>query len=117
MSNVNHHISIAQKRSIRVRKRLHGTAERPRVSVLRSNKHTSVQAINDDLRVTVAAAHDIKAKPGQTKMEKATEVAKALASSLQKQGIKAAVLDRGSYRYHGRIRIIAETLRTAGIQV
>jgi large subunit ribosomal protein L18 len=117
MSKINHNISLTDKRKLRVRSKISGTAERPRVSIHRSNKHTSLQAINDDKGVTLASAHDMKAKAGQTKTERAEAAATALAGSLKKQSVTKVVIDRGSHRYHGRIRAVAEQLRAAGLEV
>jgi large subunit ribosomal protein L18 len=115
---IDHTISLATKRARRVRGRLHGTAERPRVSVSRSNHYTYLQAIDDVAQVTLAAERDDMAQVGkQTKTARAKESALRLAKTLQSKKISAAVLDRGSYRYHGRVKVVAEGLREAGIQV
>lgn len=104
------------RRTNRVRAKLFGTAQRPRLSVHRSNKHIFVQAINDDAGVTLAAASDIKLKSG-TKTQRAQEVAKFAAAALKKAGIKQVVFDRGSFRYHGRVQAVADVLRTEGIEL
>ncbi len=104
------------RRTKRVRAKLHGTSERPRLSVHRSNKHVFVQAINDDAGVTLAASSDLKVKSGN-KTERAQVAAQATAVSLKKVGITKVVFDRGSFRYHGRVKAVAETLRQAGIEL
>jgi large subunit ribosomal protein L18 len=116
---VNHNVSGAQKRKLRVRSKLHGTAERPRVSMFRSNEHTTLQAINDDLATTLVAAgeHELAEKDKATKAGRAVAVAKILAEKMKKAKVTAAVFDRGSYRYHGRVKAVADALREAGIQV
>lgn len=116
MPTINHKTSSATKRKMRVRNHMVGTAERPRLSIYRSNRYTSIQAINDQLGVTVAAGSDYKATKG-TKTERAQEVATNVAELLKKTGIKAVILDRGPYRYHGRIRAIADAVRAAGVEV
>lgn len=105
-----------QRRSTRIRSKLHGTAARPRLSVHRSNKHIFVQAINDDSGVTVVANSDLKVKNG-TKTERAQAAAKSVASALKKAGITKVVFDRGSFRYHGRVQAVADALRTEGIEL
>ena len=121
MATIKHNVSVQQKRKMRVRSKLHGTATRPRVSVDRSNKYIYLQAINDDLGTTVASANDASirktAKKVATKSETAVEAAEALAKELKKQKITAVVFDRGQYKYHGRVSKLAETLREQGIEV
>lgn len=103
------------RRATRVRAKLHGTSERPRLSVHRSNQHFFLQAINDDAGATLAASSDMKLTG--TKMERTQAAAKALAASLKKAGVKKVVYDRGSFRYHGRVKAAADTLREAGIEL
>lgn len=103
-------------RARRVRGKLHGTGERPRLSVYRSNQHVYVQAINDDAGHTVAAATDSESVKG-TKTERAAAVAKQVAGQLKKAGVEKVIFDRGFYRYHGRVKMVAETLRSEGIQL
>lgn len=117
MSKINHNISLATKRKLRVRSKISGTAERPRVSIYRSNKHTYLQAVNDEKGMTLAGASDVKAKAGQTKTQRAEAAAMALAGDLKKKSVTKVVIDRGSHRYHGRIRAVAEQLRAAGLEV
>lgn len=104
------------RRKQRVRGKMQGTATKPRVSVYRSNKHLTAQAIDDVAGKTIAAAHDLGATSG-TKTERATQVGAALAADLKKKKVAAAVFDRGAYRYHGRVRAVAEALREKGINV
>ncbi|MFZ1721412.1 MAG: 50S ribosomal protein L18 [Microgenomates group bacterium] len=117
MPRISHHQTPAQKRKLRVRRALQGTALRPRVSVYRSNKHIFVQAIDDVSQKTIVSAHDtmLTAKTKQTKIEKAVATAQLIAELLEKNKIKAVIFDRGSYRYHGRVKAVAEALREAGI--
>ena len=112
-------LSATERRTMRVRDKLFGTTERPRVSVERSNKHTYLQAIDDQKGVTIAASHDAgkDAKATGTKTERATKAAQTLAEALKKQKVTAVIFDRGQFRYHGRVRAIAEALRAAGINL
>jgi large subunit ribosomal protein L18 len=105
-----------QRRMRRVRSKLHGTAERPRLSVHRSNRYMLIQAIDDDKAVTISALSDQKVK-GDTKTERAAGAARQLAQTLKSAGVNKLVFDRGGYRYHGRVKAVAEALREAGIEV
>lgn len=118
MSNkVDHTISQATRRKLRVRAKLHGTAARPRATVYRSNQHTYLQAIDDVRGVTLAAAGEHELTEKTTKAMRAVAVAKILAEKLKKENIEAVVFDRGSYKYHGRVKAVADALRESGIQV
>ncbi len=116
---VNHNITTKERRTIRVRSKVRGTAERPRLTVYRSNETTYIQAIDDTLGNTLSAANAKmkKLKKELTKLEEAIELAKVLASDLKKKGITKLVFDRGSYRYHGRVKAIADTVRAQGIEM
>ncbi len=117
-AKINHYQSTAKKRALRVRSKMHGTAYKPRLSVIRSNKHLSVQAIDDDAMKTIAMVSDMgKAKMAGTKTERATAIGTALAKLLKKHTIVSAIFDRGSRRYHGRVQAVAESLRAEGIKV
>lgn len=110
----------AQSRKIRVRAKIKGTKEMPRLSVHRSSKHISAQVINDEKGVTLVAFGSIhladKDAKGKTKMEKSQLVGTKIAEELKKAGIKAIVFDRGSYRYHGRVKALADVVREGGIK-
>lgn len=116
---VNHNITTKQRRTIRVRSKVRGTAERPRLTVFRSNVTTYLQVIDDTAGKTLAAANAlmVKTDPSLTKMAEAIELAKILVADLKKKKIMKVVFDRGSYRYHGRVKAIADTVRAEGIQV
>ncbi len=116
MTQVNH-LSPAERRKRAVRSKIYGTAQRPRLSVYRSNKHIYAQAIDDDKGETLAAANDLALDVSGTKIEKAKKIAKELAKRLKKADINQVVFDRGSYQYHGRVKAIAETLREEEIKV
>lgn len=107
-------------RHVRVRKKVYGTAERPRLNVFRSEMHMYAQLINDDLGVTIAAASTIdKELKGQIKLGSNKEAAKAVGELIAKRaiekGIKDVVFDRGGYIYHGRVKELAEAAREAGL--
>ncbi len=114
---VNHLKTSADRRKIRVRSKVMGTSARPRLSVFRSNKFVYLQVINDDKGVTLAAINSKTAKATGNKMEQAKQVAKTLAGQLKTAKIKKLVFDRGSYRYHGRVKAIADVMREEGVQV
>jgi len=105
------------RRHRRVRGKVAGTAERPRLAVFRSNRGIFAQLIDDDAGRTLAAASwlGVKAQSG-TKTEQAAEVGKALAAAATKAGIETCVFDRGGYLYHGRVRALAEGAREGGLQ-
>lgn len=123
MAKINHNLTVAEKRRRRVRAKLNGTADRPRLTVHKSNKYVYLQAVNDDKGVTVASANDVKirkaVKKGKelTKTAAAVEATKELLASLKKAKVKAVVFDRGQYKYHGRVKAVAQALRDGGIEV
>jgi len=103
----------------RIRKKISGTPERPRLSVFRSNKDIYVQIIDDTAGITLAAASsrdkDIAAKEG-TKTEKAGMVGEKIAKIALEKGIEKVVFDRGKHIYHGRIKALAEGARKGGLK-
>ena len=119
MSKINHYSTLVEKRKKRVRKKLHGTKVRPRLTVSRSNRHISLQVINDDTAQTLIGITDMGkiAKFKGTKTEKTTQLVQELVKELKTKKIKFLVFDRGSYKYHGRVKAVAETLREAGITI
>ena len=99
------------------RKKIFGTKTRPRLSVFRSNKHIYAQLIDDVQRHTLAAASSLKLNcKNKTKVEIAYEVGKKLAQQARKLSIQKIVFDRGRYRYHGRVKALAEGAREGGLQ-
>src|SRR3954452_16098692 len=102
------------KRRRRVRAKVVGTAERPRVSVFRSNRGISAQLV-DDLNGRTLAAVEWTEFRGTKKMQQATEVGKALAERAKASGVERAVFDRGGYQYHGRVKAVADAAREAGL--
>ncbi|MBX6315937.1 MAG: 50S ribosomal protein L18 [Isosphaeraceae bacterium] len=110
-----------ERRQKRVRKKLHGTLERPRLAVFRSSKHIYAQVINDDEGRTLAAAStldpEIKSQMayGGNKAA-ATLVGRVVAERAKRAGIDKVCFDRRSYKYHGRVQALAEAAREAGLQ-
>jgi large subunit ribosomal protein L18 len=108
------------RRHRRIRKKLRGTAERPRVCIFRSLKHIYAQVVDDDKGVALfgcstrtPAIREALAKESPTEASK--EVGKALAGMAQEHGIKSVCFDRGGYRYHGRIKALADGAREGGL--
>jgi large subunit ribosomal protein L18 len=109
-----------RRRAFRVRKRLRGTEERPRLSVARSHKHISAQLIDDLSGKTLVAASSLdkqlsgSLKSGANK-DAAQAVGKAIAERALAAGIKSACFDRGAHKYHGRIATLADAARAGGL--
>jgi large subunit ribosomal protein L18 len=102
----------------RIRKSIKGTAERPRLSVYRSNKAIYAQVI-DDLKghtIVAASSRESGVDTKSTKVEQAQAVGKLLAEKAKAVGVNAVVFDRGGYLYHGRVKALAEGAREAGLQ-
>jgi len=102
----------------RIRRKIAGTAQKPRLSVFRSNKEIYAQLINDDAAVTVAAASskdkDIAAQTGN-KTDISKLVGQAIARKAKELGIESVVFDRGGYLYHGRVKALADGAREGGL--
>ena len=109
------------RRKARVRKRVYGTSERPRLNVFRSAKHIYAQVINDDEGVTLVAASTVEVggpvAQGGKKQERAADVGKVLAQRCKERGIDAVVFDRNGYKYHGRVRAVADAAREGGLNL
>jgi large subunit ribosomal protein L18 len=104
------------KRRRRVRAKVHGTAERPRVSVFRSNRGIFVQLVDDVAGHTLAAVNWTESDLRSLKpMEQARRAGELLAERAKAAGVEAAVFDRGGYRYHGRVKALAEGAREGGL--
>ena len=110
------------RRKLSVRRKIHGTADRPRLSVCRSLEQIYAQLIDDDQRRTLAAASSLSSeiqkvlKGKETKVEIGKMVGLLLAQKATKQGIKKAVFDRGHYLYHGRVKALAQGAREGGLE-
>ena len=113
--------SRREKTKARIRGRLSGTAERPRLTIYKSLKRIYVQAVDDSKGVTVASASSLE-KDLRTKLsnganiDAAKAVGASIAARLQEKGIKAVVFDRNGYLYHGRVKALADSAREAGLQ-
>src|SRR6059058_2615743 len=110
-----------ERRSHRVRSKITGTTERPRLSVFRSSKHIYAQLIDDLNGVTVAAAGTtVKAAKGKSayggNVKAAAAVGEKLAEAAKAKGITEAAFDRGHYRYHGRVKALADAARKSGLK-
>ena len=110
-----------ERRHIRVRTKVHGTPERPRLCVFRSLQEIYAQVIDDDLGHTLASASsidiEIRSKTdGLKKTDQARLVGKAVAERAKAKGIEKVVFDRGGYRYIGRIRALADAAREGGLE-
>jgi large subunit ribosomal protein L18 len=106
---------IRQRIHARIRRKLAGTAERPRLNVYRSLNHIYAQVIDDQAGVTLVSASTIKAKTGGN-VAAAKEIGKSIAELAKEKGVKKVVFDRGGYLYHGRIKALADAAREAGLE-
>ena len=108
------------RRHRRVRKKVHGTAERPRLAVFRSNKHVVAQVIDDDAGRTIAAAStaetDQRAAGSGSTVEAAARIGKLVAERARAAGVEHVVFDRGGFMFHGRIAALATAAREAGLE-
>ncbi len=98
----------------KIRAKVFGTQERPRLSVYRSNKFIYAQIINDDMGKTLVSASDVSTTKG-TKIERAEKVGTDIAAAASAKGIKAVVFDRNGFKYIGRIKLLADAARKAGL--
>jgi large subunit ribosomal protein L18 len=110
-----------QRRHLRVRKRVYGTAEKPRLNVFRSLSEIYAQVINDEEGITMVSAstidHDLRSDvSGKTKTEQAKQVGEAIAERAKSAGIDKVVFDRSGYRYIGRVKALADGAREGGLQ-
>ncbi len=106
------------RRHARVREKVRGTAARPRLAVYRSLAQIYAQVIDDEAGKTLAAASSLDTKDSKTKKsERAKAVGTAIGERAKKAGITEVVFDRGGYRYHGRVKALAEGVRAAGVKV
>jgi large subunit ribosomal protein L18 len=104
------------QRKNRVRAKIAGTEDRPRLSVFRSNAHIYAQIINDDKGVTLVAASDVKTKKSSKKVEMAGAIGEEIAKKALAKKIKTVVFDRNGFMYHGRIKAVAEGARKGGLE-
>jgi len=104
----------------RIRQRMSGSSERPRLNVYRSLNHIYAQVIDDNTGKTIASASTVQGKKGSKKtggnVASAKEIGKTIAQRAQEKGVKRVVFDRGGYLYHGRIKALADAAREAGLE-
>jgi large subunit ribosomal protein L18 len=110
-----------ERRKHSIRKKVNGTADRPRLTVFRSSKHIYAQVVNDDAHQTIATASTLDEQiipqlAGLKKSEKAKKIGAAIAERLKAKGIDKVVFDRNGYIYHGRIMALADAAREAGLK-
>ncbi len=103
------------RRQVRGRAKISGTAERPRVTVFKSNAAVYAQAIDDVSGKTLAAVNDAHLKAKGAKADRATKAGEKLAELLKAKGVTTVVFDKAGFKYHGRVKAVAEALRAAGI--
>jgi len=108
---------IRERRKKRVRSHIRGTENRPRLCIFRSLHATSAQVIDDATGKTLVAASSREVKKKGTKTELAKEAGKLLVERAEKAGIRALVVDRGRYRYHGRVKALVEAVREGGLSL
>ena len=114
-------LETRDRRKMHIRKKVNGTAERPRLSVFRSARYVYAQAIDDTTGRVLAAASELEttlksAVSGKPKKERARAIGKAIGDKLLALNIKAVVFDRNGYIYHGRVKEVADGARDAGLQ-
>lgn len=105
-----------KKRHMRIRAKIAGTPEVPRLSVFRSNKNIFAQVIDDKNQITLASASSLKLDKGNN-VDAAKKVGTTVSKAAQKKGVKKVVFDRSGYLYHGRVKALAEAAREAGLEI
>jgi len=108
--------TLRARRHVRIRSTINGTAERPRLVVFRSINSTYAQLVDDTTGKILASSSDIKSKDKGTKVEKAKKVGEELAKMAAEQKITNVVFDRNGYKYHGRIKALADGAREGGLK-
>lgn len=114
-------LDARRRRHLRVRAKVSGTPERPRLNVYRSSAHIYAQLIDDTAAATLVAASDLEAdfaarlSDGTTKSDKATAVGQLIGERAKALGVTSVVFDRGGYKYHGRVKAVADGARAAGL--
>lgn len=109
-----------ERRKLRIRKKVHGTKDRPRMSVFKSARHISVQVIDDEAGSTVVSASTYEgakeAKKNFGNCMAAKAIGEAIAERAKSKGIEQVVFDRNGYRYHGRVKVLADAARQKGLK-
>lgn len=108
---------LRDRRKLRGRKKISGTAERPRLSIYRSDSHVYAQVIDDVAGVTLASASSFeKGNHRRANIAVCSEVGKAVAERAKAKGVNAVVFDKGGFTYHGRVKALADGARAGGLQ-
>ncbi len=108
---------LRARRHSRVRRKVSGTTQRPRLAVFRSSKHIYAQLIDDLQGVTIASASTKADETTGAKRDAATKVGELIAERAKALGIEKVVFDRGGFRYHGRVAAVADAARAAGLRL
>jgi large subunit ribosomal protein L18 len=118
MSKSNSKIASRLRRKLHIRKKIHGTADRPRLSIFRSAKHIYGQLINDDTRETIVSAETTSAEFSQYggNVKAAEELGKIIAAKALEKGVSSVVFDRNGFLYHGRVKSFADGARSGGLK-
>ncbi|MBI4160152.1 50S ribosomal protein L18 [Candidatus Wolfebacteria bacterium] len=106
------------RRAFRTRAKIRGTAAHPRLAVFRSNRYTAAQLIDDEKSVTIVGAMSkgVSGKPSKSRIMQASALGELVASKAKEKGVDSIVFDRGRYKYHGRVKALAEGLRKGGLK-
>ncbi len=119
MPRTDHKVALRRRRHARVRRRVHGTAARPRLAVFRSNKHITAQLIDDEAGATLASASSVEGELrgiSGGNVTAATGVGNLIAQRAKAAGITTVVFDRGGFAYHGRVAALADAAREQGLE-
>lgn len=108
-------LQSSQRRAYRTRNKVKAVSDRPRLSVHRSDQHIYAQVIDDSKGTTIASASSLTITDSGTKTDTAKLVGQAIAKAAMDKGVKAVVFDRGSAKYHGRVKALADAAREGGL--
>lgn len=117
MSNIKGKQKQRERRHKRVRGRIKGTSDRPRLSLFRSNRHIWVQLVDDESKNTLVSASDFEIKAGSGKMKRGERVGELISKKAIEKEIKTVVFDRGGYKYHGIVKEVADGARKGGLKL
>lgn len=104
------------RRHRKVRAKISGTSSRPRIAVFKSNQYIYAQVVDDESGKTLLSVSDMEVKKGK-KSEKALKIGETLAARMKEKGLLEAVFDRGGFKFHGRVKSVADGLRSGGIKL
>ncbi len=109
-------VQLRERRKCRIRAKISGTAQRPRLVVFRSLTHIYAQVVDDQKGKVIAASSDLKETGKETKVEKAKKVGATIAKLAQDNKIETVVFDRNGFKYHGRVKALADAARESGLK-